>query len=228
MSNKPTTLILFDCDGTLVDSQGMILRAMEMAFENTGLIAPKPHHVRGVIGLSLAEAAERLGPELSAKEREMITEGYKNAFIHLRETGQTHEPLFPGMQNVLDTLLAEQTAMGVATGKSDRGMKKTIALHGLEAHFLTVQTSDRHPSKPHPSMVEEAMLDVGAAPETTVVIGDTSFDMEMAQNAGALAIGVDWGYHDGEILLDSGAKHLVHDAETLLEHIKSWKHRENA
>src|SRR3546814_16607044 len=97
--------------------------------------------------------------------------------------------------------------LGVATGKSDRGLNLCLASHGLSARFVTLQTADRHPSKPHPSMIEQAMAAAGAVAATTAMIGDTSFDMEMAVNAGTRALGVGWGYHYGkELVMDGGRR----------------------
>ena len=95
--------------------------------------------------------------------------------------------------------------LAVATGKSDRGLKHCLESHAIHARFVSLQTADRHPSKPHPSMVEQAIAEAGAAPQTSIVVGDTSFDMAMAVNAGASGIGALWGYHDADELLEAGA-----------------------
>ncbi|HKH29210.1 MAG TPA: HAD hydrolase-like protein, partial [Sphingomicrobium sp.] len=100
---------------------------------------------------------------------------------------------------------ADGWLLAVATGKSDRGLSLCLDCHGYAARFISLQTADRHPSKPHPSMVQQAMADAGAAPETTVVIGDTAFDMGMAVAAGATGIGAGWGYHEAHEMLDAGA-----------------------
>jgi phosphoglycolate phosphatase len=106
----------------------------------------------------------------------------------------------------LEELEASGWLLGIATGKSDRGLRHVLETHGLADRFVTLQTADRHPSKPHPAMVELAISEAGAAPETTVMIGDTSFDMIMAVNAGVRPVGVDWGYHDERELIDAGAE----------------------
>jgi phosphoglycolate phosphatase len=105
--------------------------------------------------------------------------------------------------------------LGVATGKSDRGLFHCLESHGLLDHFVTLQTADRHPSKPHPSMIEHAMAEAGADAAVTVMIGDTSFDMAMGVNAGVRALGVDWGYHTPEELMAAGAEMVVTDMEQL-------------
>jgi phosphoglycolate phosphatase len=108
--------------------------------------------------------------------------------------------------------------LAIATGKSDRGLKHCLEIHGIERHFVSLQTADRHPSKPHPSMIAQAMADAGAAPETSVMIGDTSFDIGMGINAGCLTVGVAWGYHAPEELFDEGA-HFVADRPDQLPEI---------
>jgi phosphoglycolate phosphatase len=135
----------------------------------------------------------------------MLAETYKKCFFRARQEGRVEEPLFEGIIELLDGLEADGWLLAVATGKSDRGLRHCLDCHGYADRFVSLQTADRHPSKPHPSMVLQAMADAGAAPETTVVIGDTVFDVEMAVAAGAKAIGVDWGYHDGAELLAAGA-----------------------
>jgi phosphoglycolate phosphatase len=198
-------LAIFDCDGTLVDSGATIHRALSAAFEHNGLELPPPHISRKVIGLSLTEAMAALLPDAAPERHLAIAEDYKRAFWTLRAAGQVDEPLFEGVLELLDRLEDEGWLLAVATGKSDRGLRHCLDQHGIHARFVSLQTADRHPSKPHPSMVSQAIADAGAAPETSVVVGDTSFDMAMAINAGARGIGAGWGYHDSDELLAAGA-----------------------
>ena len=198
-------LAIFDCDGTLVDSGMTIYRALSAAFEQNGLELPPPEVSRRVIGLSLTEAMAALLPNSSAEEHAALAEDYKRAFWNLRAAGEVEEPLFDGVLELLDTLEHDGWLLAVATGKSDRGLKHCLESHGIHARFVSLQTADRHPSKPHPSMVSQAIADAGAAPGTSIVVGDTSFDMAMAVNAGASGIGAGWGYHDEEELLEAGA-----------------------
>ena len=208
----PTRLALFDCDGTLVDSQANICRSVEAAFEQHRLDVPGRDAIRRIVGLSLVEAMRMLLPEAEDAQHQALAADYKAAFFRMRESGQmSDEPLFDGIAEALDTLEADGWLFGVATGKSDRGLAHILAAHGLTHRFLTLQTADRHPSKPHPSMIEQAMADVRATPETTVMIGDTSYDMLMARNAGTRALGVSWGYHPSEELHAAGA-HAVADS----------------
>jgi phosphoglycolate phosphatase len=198
-------LALFDCDGTLVDSQATIIGCMEEAFGHAGLTAPDRHAIRRIVGLSLVPAVARLIPDAEHSLHIQIAEDYKTAFQRLRGRGQVEEPLYEGIADVLIALDADGWRLGVATGKSDRGLAHCLMAHGLTGLFVTLQTADRHPSKPHPAMAYAAIDEAGASPETTIMIGDTSYDIAMGLAAGARSLGVDWGYHDAHELMASGA-----------------------
>jgi phosphoglycolate phosphatase len=198
-------LAIFDCDGTLVDSCATIYAALAEAFVIHGLTVPNARTCKRVVGLSLVEAMAALVPDQPAQEHSALAETYKSCFMRARLEGRVEEPLFHGMLDLLDRLEHEGWLLAVATGKSDRGLKHCLEGHGIHARFVSLQTADRHPSKPHPSMALHAIADAGAAPETSAVIGDTSFDMAMARAAGATAIGVAWGYHEPHELLAAGA-----------------------
>jgi phosphoglycolate phosphatase len=195
-------LAIFDCDGTLVDSQANICVAMEACFGEAGLVAPDRAAIRRIVGLSLPQAMQVLAP---GHDHDALAEGYKLCFQRLRAEGRVEEQLYEGIPQVLATLEAEGWLLGVATGKSDRGLRLMLEHHGLAHRFVTLQTADRHPSKPHPSMIEQAMAETGADAASTVMIGDTSYDILMAHNAGVRAIGVAWGYHQADELLREGA-----------------------
>jgi phosphoglycolate phosphatase len=213
-------LTIFDCDGTLVDSGATIHRALVSAFTMHGLEPPAPEVSRKVIGLSLAEAMAALLPDLQEQQHLALAEDYKRAFWDLRSAGEVDEPLFDGILDLLDALERDNWLLAVATGKSDRGLRHCLENHGIHARFVSLQTADRHPSKPHPSMVEQAIAEAGAAPRTTIVVGDTSFDMAMAVNAGARAIGAGWGYHDLEELLEAGASAVAERPLDVLELVR--------
>ena len=199
-------LAVFDCDGTLVDSQANICRAMEAAFLLSDLSPPPRAATRAIVGLSLVEAMRALLPEAAAERHHQLAADYKDAFQRLRASGGLDpEPLFDGIAEVLTALADKGWLLGVATGKSDRGLGHVLATHGLAGRFATLQTADRHPSKPDPAMLLAAMAAVGATPEETAMIGDTSFDMAMARAAGARAVGVAWGYHGVADLLAARA-----------------------
>lgn len=198
-------LAVFDCDGTLVDGQADVLWAMARAFERAQMPAPDPARVRRLVGLSLPVAIRELAPDAEPTTQRDITEFYKSSFRARREEGLLDEPLYDGIADLLRALHADGWSLAVATGKSDRGLTACLAGHGLTDLFVSLQTADRHPSKPHPAMLEAALFEAGAEPEDAVMIGDTSFDMQMARAARVRAVGVAWGYHSPAELLASGA-----------------------
>jgi len=219
--NDWNRLALFDCDGTLVDSQHAIVEAMRRAFEGAKLAPPDRAHILSIVGLSLPQAMARLLPDTDADYHQHMSDQYKLAFRAMRAEDSVVEPLYDGIVDLIHALDAEGWMLGVATGKSDRGLKLCLTRHGIIDRFVTLQTADRHPSKPHPSMAMQAMADAGAAPETTVMIGDTSYDMEMAVNAGLRGIGVPWGYHGAEELIAAGASAVAVDMDDLARHIRA-------
>jgi len=212
-----TKLAIFDCDGTLVDSGATIYRALAETFELHGMALPPPRECRKVIGLSLAQAMGALVPGASEIDHLRLAETYKGCFHRARQEGRVEEPLFDGILELLDGLEAEGWRLAVATGKSDRGLRLCLESHGLNARFISLQTADRHPSKPSPQMALAAMADAGAAPGETIVVGDTSFDMAMAVAAGATAIGAGWGYHEPHELLAAGARAVADDPAAVAE-----------
>lgn len=208
-------LVIFDCDGTLVDSQHSIVAAMTAAWRGIGLADPDPAAVRRVVGLSLVDAIAALLPEASCERHLALAEDYKHAFLMQRQAGTTHEPLFPGIRETLHALDRAGILMGIATGKSHRGLTSTLATHDLAGLFVTLQTADHAPGKPDPGMVEQALAESGAERERTLVVGDTVYDVEMARRAGVPAIGVAWGYHSPRELAAAGARCVVRDADEL-------------
>jgi phosphoglycolate phosphatase len=195
-------LAIFDCDGTLVDSQANICTAMAEAFAEAGVAAPDPAAVRRIVGLSLPEAIAVLAPGVDAFA---MAQTYKSCFHRMRLEGRVEEQLYEGVPEMLAAMEENGWLLGVATGKSDRGLRLVLEHHGLAHRFVTLQTADRHPSKPHPAMIEQALADAGVERGHAVMIGDTSFDIAMAHNAGVRAVGVAWGYHDAAELLAEGA-----------------------
>lgn len=205
VSTNPTRLVVFDCDGTLIDSQQMIVAAMAHAFESHGLDPLPRKKVLSIVGLSLDEALFALIPHEEAKKRRSITEGYKDAFFHLRSRPELAEPLFPGTREAIEAVAARpDTLLGIATGKSQKGLRHMLEMHDLARYFVTLQTADDAPSKPHPAMLEQAMREAGVDAANTVLVGDTTYDILMAVNAGATPLGVDWGYHAATALGEAG------------------------
>jgi phosphoglycolate phosphatase len=210
-------LVIFDCDGTLVDSQHHIVAAMEEAFGAERLAPPAREAVVSVVGLSLATAVARLVPaDVDASLIVRIADAYKAAFAARRQRPGHDEPLFPGVGEAVRALSERgDVLLGIATGKSRRGVAAVLEREGFSRLFATIQTADTHPSKPDPSMVMAAMAETGAAPRDTLMIGDTTYDIEMALGAGVGAVGVGWGYHPAAALRDAGAHILVETGHEL-------------
>jgi phosphoglycolate phosphatase len=209
-------LIVFDIDGTLVDSQNLIVEAQGRAFAALKLPAPSREQALSVVGLSLVEAFHALtggqGP------CEALAQAYKDAWTQLRTESDFHDPLYPGAQDLLEALARRETCLlGVATGKSRAGVTRLFDRYGWHNHFATVQTADDAPSKPAPDMFLRALAETGVEARDACMVGDTTFDMHMAHAAGAHAIGVGWGYHRHDKLTRAGAATIVENFSVLRE-----------
>ncbi|MGI9414378.1 MAG: HAD-IA family hydrolase [Hyphomicrobiales bacterium] len=215
-------LIIFDCDGTLVDSQHIIVAAMDEAFRATGLMPPDEAATRSIIGLSMFEAIDRLHPGLEADRIEAVKLAYRDAFIAQNKDTET---MFDGAEDAVRRLAArDDVLLGIATGKSQRGVRRLLEERDLGACFVTIQTADDAPSKPHPGMIRNALGETGAPQDLAVMIGDTVFDMEMAVNAGIRGVGVSWGYHPPDHLAEAGARHIVDHFNALDEALEAlWQ-----
>lgn len=211
-------LILFDFDGTLVDSQRLILAAMRQAFAGLGEPVPSDAEVLSIVGLSLPQAFAALRPDLDAEAHDRMTAAYKAAFFRMREAGgaAAASPLYPGARAALDRLSGDPAALlGIATGKARRGLDPMLAAHDLQGFFSTLQTADLHPSKPHPAMVEAALAETGVPPGRAVMVGDTEFDIRMGKAAGVRTVGVTWGYHPVARLRAAGADMVIDSFDAL-------------
>ncbi|WP_323763696.1 HAD-IA family hydrolase [Marinovum sp.] len=204
-------LVIFDVDGTLVDSQGDIVAAMHAAFGALDLAPPAREHILGIVGLSLDVAMRQLAPQLNDAALDTLVAEYKDAYVGARKAGHSG-PLYPGVTEVLDRLgQQDDWLLGIATGKSKRGLDALLEAQGLTGRFVTRQVSDFHPSKPHPAMLEAALAETGVDRADAVMVGDTSFDMDMARAAGIYAIGMSYGYHpvsaltSADVILDDMA-----------------------
>lgn len=202
-------LAVFDCDGTLVDSQHTIVSAMQAACGDAGLPSPSPEAVKRLVGLPLLDSIRILLPECAEAEIVRVRTAYAEAFHSMRTAGHELDPLYPGALDAIDAIERAGWLLGIATGKSHRGLVATLERHALVGRFATVQTADRAAGKPDPEMVLNAMAETGANPAWTVVIGDTTYDMQMARGAGARAVGVAWGYHEADELRAAGAHTVV-------------------
>jgi phosphoglycolate phosphatase len=215
-------LVIFDCDGTLVDSQHMIAAAMGQAYAAHGLALPERERLLSIIGLSLTEAFTVLGKDEEQFPIASLAEHYKLAFHALRDSGEHMEPLYPGAADAIAALAQRgDVVLGIATGKSQRGVRLVLTHHGLIEHFITIKTADDAPSKPDPGMVTAAMREAGVGAADTVVVGDTVYDVAMARAAGATAIGVTWGYHAGTALAEAGAAAVIDDFAALVPTLDS-------
>jgi phosphoglycolate phosphatase len=217
-----TRLAIFDCDGTLVDSQANICRAVEETLSEARVEVPSRNRIRRAVGLSLIEVMQALLPDASDSDHRRLAQAYKDKFFAMRTSGMlADEPLFDGMGVLIEQLADDGWMLGVATGKSDRGLDLILTAHRLKHHFVTLQTADRHPSKPHPSMIAAAIAEAGADPARTAMIGDTSYDMLMAVNAGVRAVGVSWGYHPADELVAAGAHGVALAVADLPYHLEA-------
>jgi phosphoglycolate phosphatase len=215
-------LVIFDCDGTLVDSQNAIVASMEFAFRAHGVEPPPRAEILSIVGLSLPRAVEVLMPNHPVKLAHQISESYKTGFGATIIDESKRDPLFPGADLIVEKLAAtSDITLGIATGKSMRGVHRLLDREDWRAHFATIQTADNAPSKPDPGMILQAMAETGAEPETTIMIGDTTYDIDMARAAGVHAIGVTWGYHPVASLEKSGAHVIVEDFIDLLRAIRA-------
>ena len=193
-----------------MDSQHLILGAMGEAYRANGIALPAREVLLSVVGLSLIEAFTKLGEGAAGFPVSGLAEQYRLAFHALREGGAEVEPLYPGAADAVAELARrDDIALGIATGKSQRGVRLVLGHHGLLDHFITIKTADDAPSKPDPGMVLSAMREVGVEAKDTIVVGDTVYDIAMARAAGASGVGVTWGYHPGAALASAGALAVI-------------------
>ncbi|WP_374449650.1 HAD-IA family hydrolase [Stella sp.] len=203
----PIRLVLFDCDGTLVDGRHAAVAAMAAGFAAAGLPPPAEAAVCRVGGLSLEDALRRLLPADAPDElHRRAAAGFRAAFAAQRARPDGGEPLFPGIADALVAMEAAGCLLGVATGMARRPLLALLDAHGLRRRFVTLQTADDGPGKPAPDMILRAMAETGAEPGSTAMVGDTTYDMEMARNARVAAIGVAWGHHPPPMLTRAGAR----------------------
>lgn len=210
--NDSITLIVFDWDGTLMDSQSRIVASMQAAAVEADLPVPGQAQVRDVIGLGLGECLGLLFPDAGPADIARVAEAYRQQFWHrCREP----EALYPGVRETLDWLRSRSYELAVATGKSRAGLNRALRSTGLGDLMAASRCADEAPSKPHPRMLLEIMEVLGHAPDRTLVIGDTEYDLRMARNAGAHGVGVTCGAHPAERLQQQGPLACVSDVTVL-------------
>ncbi|MBL8488121.1 MAG: HAD-IIIA family hydrolase [Rhodocyclaceae bacterium] len=206
-------LIVFDWDGTLMDSAGMIVACVQAAARDLGLVPPTDDRARHIIGLGLRDALRHALPDLPEERYGELAERYRHHY--LSQDDQLR--LFEGAADLVDTLARKGHLLAVATGKSRRGLERAMAGSGLESYFLATRCADECRSKPHPQMLEELMAELGATPDATLMIGDTTHDVLMAHNAGVAAVAVGYGAHPVPDLAAASPAHLAHSVEDLAE-----------
>lgn len=216
-------LILFDADGTIVDSQAIIHEAMRLCFHRFEKDEPHISQTRSVIGLTLDRAiATVLQKDIDAEVDAMAGE-YREIYLSLLNRPELESAPFAGMTDIVRTLAGRSDVLlGLVTGKSRRGVRRMIEANGFGGCFMTIRCADDCPSKPDPAMVSECIDEAGVTPADTLVVGDTTFDMQMARAAGATGVGVNWGYHNGEQLIGAGAAFLARDTADLRNYVDTW------
>lgn len=205
-------LVIFDCDGTLVDSADEIGANMRVTFEGLGLKWPGQAATRQCIGLSLPQTMQRLHPHGSPESHEALAEAYRNSFYKTSEAARGRQVFFDGALEAIARLRQrDNILLAIATGKSQRGVTRMLDNAEIpRSAFVSIQTADDAPSKPDPAMVLQAMAEAGGiGGHNTVMVGDASYDIEMARAAGAFALGVEWGYHCVDTLQRSGAHKVM-------------------
>ncbi len=216
---KMYQLLIFDWDGTLMDSQARIVACLQDAARDTGIEVPSASAARDIIGLGLREAMQSLFPAANDSQHDMLVERYREHFLVLN---QSRSELFPGVETVLRELLENNYRLAVATGKSRRGLDRELEETGLGSYFLSTRCADEAFSKPHPQMLHDILDELGMDAQASLVIGDTEYDMQMAKNAGAAALGVSYGVHETERLLAHGAESCIDEFEQLMQ----WLHNQ--
>jgi len=211
---KPGGLVVFDCDGTLADSEAVIVTVMQEAFKARDIAVPPAPAVRRIIGLSLEEGIRKLLPP-GVGGASKIALAYREAWVAHHARGDQIEPLFDGVRETLNLLAGEGHTLAIATGKSRGGLLRLLEGHGILDAFISLQTADDAPGKPHPAMLHQAMAEAGFAPDETICVGDTVYDMQMAANAHVAAVGVSYGYHPAAELRAAGAKLVLDDIREL-------------
>ena len=211
-------LIIFDFDGTLVDSRKLIWELHRLVFDEFGLPCPSREQSLALIGISLEQVLARLaGPNAPVAQ---MTAAYGRLLPKLREDAAFADAPFDGVADLLATLAGQpDTQLGIATGHVAQAIEPVLTSLGWRNYFCNVQSADRAPSKPHPGMLLQALSETGARADEAVMIGDTVFDMEMACAAGIEAVGVAWGYHGRDRLLSAGAGCVAGDMGELRQHL---------
>lgn len=205
-------LLIFDWDGTLMDSQARIVLSFQTAIHELDLPSRSPAQIRYIIGLGLEEAVRRLLPEVSPQQHLALAECYRTHFFNT----PLATPLFPGVTTTLQRLYQAGYWLAVATGKSRRGLNQALLETGLKDLFHSTRCCEETSSKPHPQMLHEIMDELGVTSQDSVMIGDTEYDLQMAHHAKMAAIAVSYGVHDKQRLLEYRPLSCLDDFSHLL------------
>lgn len=209
-------LVVFDCDGTLIDSQQNIIAAVERVFYSIDLTPPSVDLIRRQVGLSPDAAIAGMLPDEDPALHRRVSDAFRKLRPQLQAEPRQLDPLYAGIREMIQQLVHPEVFLGIATGKGRAGLDDVLRRHELSGCFHTLQTGDRCRGKPDPDMILRAIAETGLTAVETVMIGDTAFDMQMARSAGTWAIGVSWGYHDVTDLRDGGAQAIIdHPGELL-------------
>jgi phosphoglycolate phosphatase len=206
----PLRLVIFDLDGTLIDSVALIVETITNSFTAVNEPVPDERLIRAISGITARDAMKILSPAASPERIEIILQSYREHYQG--QAGVAREPLFKGALAALDRLKADPaTILAVATGKGYKGATTLLERHGIIGRFNSIQTPDHNRGKPDPQMIETAMERAGVTQAQSVMIGDTTHDMRMAKAGGVGAIGVAWGYHETAELIEAGADIVIGD-----------------
>ncbi|MGI5309683.1 HAD family hydrolase [Rheinheimera sp. WS51] len=213
MNNARVSLVVFDWDGTVMDSIGRIVSSMQSAARLTKLVVPSDHAVKQIIGLSLDPAFDILFSNLTAIKRQQLFEHYRDQYL-IHDTTPT--PLFDGVETVLKQLKDNNIKLAVATGKARKGLQRMFDETGLASYFDFSRCADEAQSKPDPDMLKQILAKLAIPAEQAVMVGDTSHDMKMAQAIAMPRIGVTHGVHDAEVLNQYQPKAIIDSIPELL------------
>jgi phosphoglycolate phosphatase len=209
-------LVIFDFDGTLVDSRKLIIESHRVVFGEFGFALPSEDQSLSLIGLSLELVLLQLaGPDAPV---EKMVGTYQRLLPLLRADAAYAEVPFGGAADLLAALAEHNDVrLGIATGHVSHAIAPALERFGWQSHFCTVQTADKAPSKPHPGMILQALREANVNTEDAIMVGDTAFDIEMAHSAGVRGVAVSWGYHPADRLYGAGASRVVNDMSELRE-----------
>lgn len=214
---ETTELVIFDWDGTLIDSSDLIVESVQAAIEATGLPERSPESIRRIIGLGMGEAMAALYPDEAGEAQDRLAQYYRERFT--RTTATRPAPLFAGVDGLLQRLESAGYLLAIATGKSRSGLLRDLRASGLEDRFVASRTVDESGSKPSPAMVEALLAEFAMAPEKALMVGDTVFDLQMARLAGMPAVGVTWGNHGRDQLQEAAPHQLVDSVDELAAYL---------